>query len=384
MATEVHYIDCGQGNMVLIDAANGKTFLCDCNVTEDNEDRVIAYLKHVLRGRRISVFICTHRDADHMRGINRVHRAVGIDAVWDCGLPGGNPSSPEGEEYMRMRRAVPNAVLRGGTTGTYAATRLHVLSAADDGLPDDCNAQSIVLKVEQIGNPRGTAILTGDSDVRTWKRILERYRYTDTLSSEILLGSHHGSWSFFDINRHGYHYPDHMRAISPAMTILSVGPNVHDHPHPQAVLQYEYYSRGSRAGARVWRTDHHGTMRLDLHERDGWTLSPNQDVYVPMLPPPPPPPQPYYAGQTIADLVVGWDRPSLPPPPSASLFAELLADLRPAPSFSGFGGPPEPPPALSLSGFGRPPSATVQARALRESGSSPLVEALLRHNPYRG
>jgi len=416
--------------MVLIDAADGKAFLCDCNVTEANAARVIAYLKHVLRGRRIAVFICTHRDADHMRGVNRIHRAIGIDQVWDCGLPGGNPSSPEGEEYMRMRRAVPHAVLRGGTTGDYGATRLHILSAADDGLPDDCNAQSIVIKVEQIGNARGSAILTGDSDVSTWKAILDRYRYSDILASEILLGSHHGSWTFFDVGEDGYYYPAHVRAINPAMTVISVGPNVHEHPHPLAVQMYKRHSRGSQDGHRVWRTDQDGTMMLQIHERDGWTLSRWQERNVPMLPPPPP--RNPYAGLTLADLA-GWGRPPLPPPPPPSsgpfagmsladlvayvppqapplprqpragglppgLLSALLADAEapPPPPRRSPGGlspavlatlladtrqPPltgYPPPAPSVSGFGRPFTARDQADALRGFGSASWIAELLR------
>ena len=405
MATEVHFIDCGQGNMVLIDAADGNVFLVDCNVTEVNADRVIAYVKRVLQGRHIFAFICTHRDADHMRGINRVHRAVGIDRVWDCGLTGSSPSGPECEEYMRMRRAVPNAVLRGGTSGDYGATRLRILSAADDGLPDDCNAQSIVIKVEQIGNPRGSVLLTGDSDVATWRRILDRYRCLDTLVSEILMGSHHGSWSFFEVTDQSKYFVGHVNAINPAMTVLSVGANVHGHPDPEAVQKYERHSRGSRDGYKVWRTDRDGTMRLDLHEGDAWTLH----RYVPM---PTPEPSNPYAGLTLADLA-GFGRPLPPPPPvprtsvrlsdlvsyrsplpppapgprdggmRASLLASLLADPRPASSLSSFGRPPAPPPAPFPSGFGRPPSAGDQARALRES-RSPLFEALVRHRWYRG
>jgi beta-lactamase superfamily II metal-dependent hydrolase len=403
MATEVHFIDCGQGNMVLIDAADEKVFLVDCNVTEVNAGRVVAYLRRVLQGRRIFAFICTHRDADHMRGINRVHRAVGIDQVWDCGLPGSSPSGPECEEYMRMRRAVPNAVLRGGRWGDYGATRLHILSAADDGLPDDCNAQSIVMKVEQIGNRRGSVILTGDSDVATWRRILERYRYLDTLVSEILMGSHHGSWTFFEVADQSRYFLGHVNAINPAMTVLSVGPNVHGHPDQKAVQVYERHSRGSRECYKVWRTDRDGTMRLDLHEVDGWTLH----RYIPM---PTPEPSHPYAGLSLAHLA-GFGLPVPPPPPAprtsvhlsdlvsyrsllpppapgprgggvrGGFLASLLADYRPTSSVSGFAGPPAPP--RSLSGFGRPPSAGDQARALRES-RSPLQEALLRHRRYGG
>ena len=36
MATTVHFINVGLGNMVLVECANGASFVVDCNITEDN------------------------------------------------------------------------------------------------------------------------------------------------------------------------------------------------------------------------------------------------------------------------------------------------------------------------------------------------------------
>lgn len=328
MATRIHFIDCGQGNMVLMEAADGLVFLFDCNVTDANADCVVAYLKHVLGRRRITYFICTHRDADHMRGVNRIHRAIGIDQVWDCGLAGNNPSSPEGEEYMRLRRLVNRGgVLHTGETFVHGSTRLYILSAADDGLPNDCNAQSIVVKVEQIGNPLGSVILTGDSDVSTWRGILRRYT-SAFLSSEILLASHHGSWSFFDVGQEGFYFRGHIAAINPAMTVVSVGANGHGHPDSEAVRMYEWHSRGSAEGRRVTRTDLDGTMRLQLHADFGWKLTTHQEQDVPVVLPPPRLQR--YAGMSLGDILAGMERPPLPsvypPLPTARDQAEALRD----------------------------------------------------------
>lgn len=58
MATEIHFVDVGQGNMVLIKADDGSRFVFDCNITQDNESRVLGYVAKVFgRGNRIRAFI---------------------------------------------------------------------------------------------------------------------------------------------------------------------------------------------------------------------------------------------------------------------------------------------------------------------------------------
>lgn len=72
MNTIIHFIDVGQGNMVLIESSSGDKFICDCNVKGDNEDRVLSYLDGVIGVETpITTFICTHRDADHMRELEK-------------------------------------------------------------------------------------------------------------------------------------------------------------------------------------------------------------------------------------------------------------------------------------------------------------------------
>lgn len=96
MSTFVHFIDVGQGNMVLIQASSGENFLFDCNVTNDNERRVSNYLaEHLPRNSSIVAFVCSHRDADHIRGIEKVHAKYPIRAIWDNDFPSTTTTSPE-------------------------------------------------------------------------------------------------------------------------------------------------------------------------------------------------------------------------------------------------------------------------------------------------
>lgn len=69
------------------------------------------------------------------------------------------------------------------------------------------------------------------------------------------MAAHHGSISFFDDpDDEKHYYTTHIQAISPAMTIISVGKNNYGHPDETAVKFYRKYSTGSDNGNKVYRT----------------------------------------------------------------------------------------------------------------------------------
>ena len=148
-------------------------------------------------------------------------------------------------------------------------------------LPDNANDQGIVLKVEELNarksGPLGSTILTGDGSYAVWKDgIMKDYAASD-LSSDILMAAHHGSLDFFDDPSSRYYYEAHARAIAPAMTIISVGPNNYGHPDTIALRLYEKHSSGApNTGNKVFRTDKQGTMKLTIKSEGGWTLSSHQ------------------------------------------------------------------------------------------------------------
>lgn len=275
MNTVIHFIDVGQGNMVLLEASNGCFYLCDCNVTSDNENAVLNYLgKAIGWGSRISAFICTHRDADHMRGIKKVHEYFPVASIWDSGHPGTTTSSTEYYQYMELRRKVGSEEKKKKTLQNLGMTRLRYLSAKDPRLEKNANAQGLVIKVEHWNNAScgSSAILTGDCDAETWRHGIMRDYAVSEVKASILMGAHHGSISFFDDPADtGHYYTAHMRAIKPAMTIISVGKNAHDHPDAKAIELYKKYSTGSNKGNKVYTTQEKGTIRLTLKD-DGCSL----------------------------------------------------------------------------------------------------------------
>lgn len=278
MPTEVHFIDVGQGNMTLLKLDNGKVHLYDCNVTNDNENNVLSYLQRQIgSGTNIDVFICSHRDADHMRGVKKVHAKHPIRRIWDSGAVGTTPDCTECREYMQLRRDVGFTEVKRKTYYDYGNTRLRIMNAKNDDLADNANAQSIVVKVEHrepISEVcHSSALLTGDTDAVTWQAIRKHYSDRD-LACSILLASHHGSLTYFDdpadtLN----YYTSHIRAKSPDMTIISVGNNPHGHPDTDAIKLYEKYSNGSKDKKKIFRTDQKGHIKLILKDGGGWGLT---------------------------------------------------------------------------------------------------------------
>jgi competence protein ComEC len=280
MTTRVHFINVGQGNMTLLELADGTKCLYDCNVTGDNQEAVLGYLaKQIGNGTKIGVFICSHRDADHMRGVRKIHARFPIQHVWDSGAVGTTVNSTEYQEYMDLRRTVGFTEVQTQTRYDYGGTRLRIMNAKNDKLANDANAQSIVIKVVHRSSVTdadlSSVLLTGDTDAATWKVIRQSYGDGD-LKCSLLLASHHGAITYFDDPSDQYYYVSHLQAQSPAMTIISVGDNSFGHPDKKALEFYEKYSRGEDHGYKVYRTDQQGNMCVELKDDGGWSLTSNR------------------------------------------------------------------------------------------------------------
>lgn len=282
MATIIHFIDVGQGNMVLIQTAGGANFMFDCNITDDNESRVLNYVaRQIGEGTSLRAFICSHRDADHVRGVRKLHNRFPVRSVWDSDYPGTTTDSTEYRTYMTLRREVGNEVIEKQTYKDFGRTRFRYMSAKDDRLPKNANAQGIVIKAEHRSYDKerilSSAMLPGDSDAETWRYGIMKDYSSASVSSSILMAAHHGSLSFFnDPGDNEHYYLTHMKAISSDMTVISVGPNSHGHPDKKALEFYDEHSSGSNQGNTVFRTDKKGTIKLTLKDEGGWGLSPNQ------------------------------------------------------------------------------------------------------------
>lgn len=62
----------GNGDMFYIRHGSDNFSIIDCNLNDENSDRIIEELKHESADKGITRFICTHPDQDHFGGIERL------------------------------------------------------------------------------------------------------------------------------------------------------------------------------------------------------------------------------------------------------------------------------------------------------------------------
>ncbi|TDW13224.1 beta-lactamase superfamily II metal-dependent hydrolase [Breznakia blatticola] len=290
-----YLIDCGSGLMHLIVFPNDKVMLFDCNVTSDNEDRIIKFLeKHIPSKwdnetgefkKEIDIFVNSHRDIDHLRGLKKVNSNFKVKSIWDSGQTGASTDNSEYNYYMYLRRELKKANENNlfVPVPSNEAIRhdiddidIYCLSAEADFQEDYVNEVKMAVKKQHTNSMvllikygERKMLLTGDSDWKSWKeQIVPNFKWNSVNyeNTDILVASHHGSRSFFtdelnetiDVEKNpDTTYLESIGLIKPVVTIISCGDyEEYHHPNKEALALYKTHT----SNEQVYTTNELGTI----------------------------------------------------------------------------------------------------------------------------
>jgi len=284
--------------------------LFDCNVTTDNEDDIIAFLDKVIPEeynvdkeeyeKPIHIFVNSHRDEDHYRGLKKVNERFPIKSIWDSGQTGATTNSTDYQYYMYLRRKLkaknPNnlfvPVPSNLSIVSYGGVEIFCLAAEEDFIRDYINkgffesstriqhTNSMVLLLEYGGKK---LLMTGDSDWKSWRdKIVPNFNEEDFLKSTILIASHHGSRSFFtseenddiDIDANPETtYIESIELIKPDITLISCGEyNSAHHPNKDALKLYKEHT----SEEQVYTTFNKGHFSAFIDIDGNFTVAPSR------------------------------------------------------------------------------------------------------------
>ncbi len=254
---EVHFIDVGQGDSILILSPEGRAVLIDAGPRAGGE-----IVLNLLRGKGIETLdlvVATHAHLDHIGGLERILKTIPTRYYMDPGYPHGSrayhrllETLEELEIPVLTGRAGRRVNLGGGSVMEIVAPSEPLHS----GTRSDVNSNSIVAHVTH-GDV--SILLTGDAEKQT-----ERYLVTKgNITAQVLKVAHHGS-------RHSSTNP-FLEMVAPEVAVIQVGEN-NQYGHPTS----ETLERLESVNARVYRTDVHGTITI-VSDGAGYTVTTERD-----------------------------------------------------------------------------------------------------------
>jgi competence protein ComEC len=244
LALELHFVDVGQGDAVVIVAPDRRAVVYDGGPSADA-------LARYLRGLdldEVVLVVASHPHADHIAGLPAVLEAYRPRFVLDNGL---EHTTQTFERYLAaVERSGAQLLEPSARTITLGDVRLHVLpSPVEPSWEHNDNSVGLVIEYGAF-----RASLTGDAERRLFEWWLEAVpELFDPV--QVHKASHHGS----DAGDTGAA----LARLQPEIVVVSAGrDNAFGQPHCGALVRY------FDAGAVVYRTDWHGTVVVRV-ERDG-------------------------------------------------------------------------------------------------------------------
>lgn len=235
-AMEVHFIDVGQADAILIESEN-EYMLLDAGNNEDG-DEVVNYLKK--EGvENLKYVIGTHPHEDHIGGLDDVIQSFGVEAVM---LPNKAHTSQTFEDVITAIENKGLSITEPVVGDTYEiGTAKFTIIAPNGDYGDDYNNWSIGIKLENGSN---VFVMAGDAEAEAENDIVEN---GIDIQADVLKIGHHGSdTATSDL---------FLSKVNPKYAVISVGEgNSYGHP-AQSTLD-----KLKERGVKVFRTDEQGTI----------------------------------------------------------------------------------------------------------------------------
>lgn len=236
----VSFLDVGQGDAALVTLGGEVQILIDGGPPHG---QLLEELGALLppTDRTIELVVLTHPELDHYGGLIDLLRRYEVGAFVDTGV------GKEVDAYRALLAAMTAApvrriTLRAGDRIRYGDSRFTVFS------PDDRRAAarakndtSLVLALETGG---ARFLFTGDISAEVERALIPFVE----APFDVLKVAHHGSKFSSDA---GF-----LTAVRPAVAVIEVGKNSYGHPTRETLGRLE------DAGARIYRTDRHGTVTV--------------------------------------------------------------------------------------------------------------------------
>ncbi|NLL55874.1 MAG: MBL fold metallo-hydrolase [Clostridiales bacterium] len=249
---EVHFLDVGQGDAIIINLPDYKTMLIDSGTSTkglaDIRDRYLQYLSDVTSSSVIEYMIITHSDADHYNMLGHVVDSYHIKSAYYNKYVGKAYSqflaALKAEKGIELREVYDQSVIYTITGKGYDMTIYCSGNSAFSGA-NQKNNQSFICLLEYGGR---RVLFTGDAGVATEKWFISEIDkpYIDV---DVLKVGHHGSNSSTG--------QEFLEFIDTEYAIISCDDGtMYGHPHKEAMDRLAYYS------IVTYCTDIHGNILL--------------------------------------------------------------------------------------------------------------------------
>ncbi len=263
----VHYLDVGQADSILVDLPNNEVMLIDGGNYGTGET-VVDYLKN--QGiTNIDYMINTHPHNDHVGGLIKVMNsdAFTVEKIYMTKAIDAVPRFIEFTELLDEKRIEPEEIMAGQflINDTVGDKKLTVKCIAPFKLVDDnTNNNSIVLKLE-YGSI--SYLFMADAEAEEEQEILSS---GENIKCDVYKVGHHGAntsstQAFID-------------AVNPKAAVITADTSVNSTGLPAETI----LTRLNKAGADIYRTDLLGAI---VSTSDGNSFSmnktPQADIYLP-------------------------------------------------------------------------------------------------------
>ncbi len=240
---EVHFVDVGQGDCILIRFPDERTMIVDSG-TKASKSELINYIDNVFFYKSEKVFdyaLLTHSDADHSGNMEYIienytiknfyrPRAYAVDVEESTGGMKISTATYSGVISALLASEIQNVFYtdepdldiedaNGNRIVTFYSHNMDNL--------EDSNAYSPIIVIESYGK---RICLTGDAPKSTEYEVIDSYDLPDV---DVLKLAHHGSYTSTSL--------EFLNAITPEYAVVSVGENSYGHPSEATLITLASY-----------------------------------------------------------------------------------------------------------------------------------------------